>query len=329
VARGVLALLALPVLILAGFRIRTFFRETEQPHAPPHPGVFVRTPSGEFRYQERGGPGGLPVVFIGGTLAPSDTFVPLMDELCDERLRCLAVDLPPFGYSQRAPDGDYRRERQAERIVSFLRELHLQGTVLVGHSFGGGPTVETAMRYPQDVKTFALLAGALGLGAGPPSGAVRAVLAVPPVRTALAAATFANPRVIRMSLLKFIENDALVTDEVVERFTAQTRLEGTAYTLGRWAQTALFADESGSSSGKRSSYQQYEPAVLLVWGEKDVATPLAQAEELAKLLPHASLTVIPSVSHFPQIEAQSRVVAALRPFLLAQRAGGAAEPPVP
>ena len=251
-------------------------------------------------------------------MAPSDAFLPLMDALCDERLRCLALDLPPFGYSERPGDGVYSREQQAARIVSFIRALRLNEPVLVGHSFGAGPTVETAMRYPDDVRTFVLLAGALGLDAGSPPRMVRAVLAVPFLRTALSSATLANPWAIRKSLLAFTENDGMVTDDLVERFTAQTRLQGTAQAAGRWAQTALFANESESESGKRSSYRRYTRPVLLIWGDKDVATPLAQAEELRSLLPASTLTVIPGVNHFPHIEAQASVVAALRPFLVAE-----------
>src|SRR5262249_54853377 len=153
--------------------------------------------------------------------------------------------------------------------------LGLQGATLVGHSFGAGPTVETAMRYPEDLRGFALLAGALGLGATPSPKAVGFLLAVPPFRTALAAATFANPSVIRLSLRKFVANDSLVTDALVERFTAPTHVRGTAQATGRWAQTALFADESGSRSGQRTNYAGYKAPVLLIWGDKDVATPLA------------------------------------------------------
>jgi pimeloyl-ACP methyl ester carboxylesterase len=219
----------------------------------------------------------------------------------------------------------YSREQQAARIVSFVRVLHLKEPVLVGHSFGAGPTVETAMRYPADVRTFVLLAGALGLDAGSPPRTIRAVLAVPFLRTALSSGTLANPWAIRKSLRAFTENDAVVTEDLVERFAAQTRLEGTAQATGRWAQTALFANEGESESGKRSSYRRYTRPVLLIWGDKDVATPLGQAEDLKTLLPHSTLTVIPGVNHFPHIEAQARVVAALQPFLVAQAAAAEKE----
>jgi pimeloyl-ACP methyl ester carboxylesterase len=318
-ARITLGFCVLLALVLAGFRTRTRLRETEQRRAPPRTGSFVATPSGEFRYQERGAPTGAPVLFVGGTMAPSDTFLPLMEALCDDRLRCLAVDLPPFGYSERPQDGRYGREQQAARLVSFIRALRLEGPVIVGHSFGAGPTVETAMRYPDDVRTFALMSGALALSAGPPPWPVRAVLAVPFLRTAACSATLANPWAIRASLRAFTQDDAVLTDELVQRFTAMTRLEGTAQAVGRWAQTALFADESGSASGKRSSYRQYDRPVLLVWGDQDTATPLAQGEELESLLPNSTLTVISGVNHFPHVEAQARVVAALRPFLVTRR----------
>jgi pimeloyl-ACP methyl ester carboxylesterase len=164
------------------------------------------------------------------------------------------------------------------------------------------------------------MAGALGLGAGPTSPVVHALLSVPASRTAFASATLASPWAIRMSLRKFMERDELITDDLLERFTATTRLEGMSEATGRWAATALFADESASRSGQRSSYQQYQAPVLLVWGDRDVATPPQQAQELAALLPHCSLTMIPGANHFPHVEDQPRVVAALRPFLLAQQA---------
>jgi pimeloyl-ACP methyl ester carboxylesterase len=324
-AQAGLGLALLLALALTGFRISAALRETERRRpSPERPGAFVATPEGELRYLERGGAQGRPVVFIGGTMATSDTFVPLMDALCDERLRCVALDLPPFGYSERPPDGGYGRQRQAARIVALVRALGLRDVVLVGHSFGAGPTVETAMRYPDDVRTFALMAGALGLDAGPPSRAVRALFAVPPLRTALSSATFANPWAVRASLRSFIENDALVTDEVAQRFTNPARVQGTAAAVGEWARSAFFSDESASRSGQRASYRRYERPVLLVWGDKDTATPVGQAEVLKALLPRSRLDVIPSVGHFPHVEAQPRVVEVLRPFLLFVGGQGAA-----
>jgi pimeloyl-ACP methyl ester carboxylesterase len=316
-AQLALGLVALVALVLAGFLVRSLLVESESRTDPKRSGAFIRTPSGETRYQERGGAKGRPLVFIGGTMAPSDTFLPLMDELCDARLRCVAIDLPPSGYSERPSDGNYSRERQAARIADFVRGRGLRNVVLVGHSFGAGPTVEAAMRNPDDIRTFVLLAGALALGSGPPSIAVRSALAVGPLRTSLAAATLVNPWAIRLSLRSFIENDEPVIDEVVYRLVPQTRVEGTAAAAGRWAQTALFGDARESLSADPQSYRQYSRPVLLIWGDKDTATPLAQAEELAGLLPAATLRVIPGVGHFPHIEAQSQVVVALRSFLLA------------
>jgi pimeloyl-ACP methyl ester carboxylesterase len=316
VGQAVLGLMALVLLVLAGFRAAAWRRETEQRRVPERTGAFARTAEGEVRYQERGAPGGRPVLFIGGTMATADTFLPLMDALCDQRLRCVAMDLPPFGYSERAGDGAYRRERQAARIAALVRALGLRDVVLVGHSFGAGPAVETAMRYPEEVRAFALLAGALGLEAPPPSAPVRAAFALRPLRTALSSATFTNPWAVRASLRSFVVDDARVTDEVAARFSAQTRREGTAAAVGEWARSAFFSDESGSLSGQRSSYRRYDRPVLLVWGDQDRATPLAQAEALQALLPRGRLAVIPAVGHFPHLEAQAAVVAALRPFLL-------------
>ena len=41
---------------------------------------------------------------------------------------------------------------------------------------------------------------------------------------------------------------------------------------------------------------------LLVWGDKDTATPLADAQKMEKEIPNAGLAVIPGTGHFSFVE---------------------------
>ena len=41
---------------------------------------------------------------------------------------------------------------------------------------------------------------------------------------------------------------------------------------------------------------------LVIWGDLDTTTPLAQGRRLAEVIPGAELAVMPGVGHMPQIE---------------------------
>ncbi len=55
---------------------------------------------------------------------------------------------------------------------------------------------------------------------------------------------------------------------------------------------------------------------LLVVGENDAWSPVAQHEEMQNLLPDAQLEVIPEAGHFAPVEQPEAVIRVLRPFLL-------------
>jgi len=69
--------------------------------------------------------------------------------------RVVAVDLPPFGFTQAigpAPaELDYRRAAQAQRCCRSPCRVERTGRP-ARHSFGSGPALETAMREPARVR---------------------------------------------------------------------------------------------------------------------------------------------------------------------------------
>ena len=54
---------------------------------------------------------------------------------------------------------------------------------------------------------------------------------------------------------------------------------------------------------------------LLVWGEKDEATPLWMGEVMEKLMPHATLIVLDDDDHFAYFHQPQRFIAILEYFL--------------
>src|SRR5262245_12939391 len=141
VAYAAIAIAALAVLTLAYFRWQADQREVmETRDTAPRAGRHITAADVSMFVQEAGPADGQPVVFVHGTGAWSETWRESLTVLAGAGYRAIAIDLPPFGYSQRPGQPAYDKHTQGRRIVGALEALGIPGAILVGHSFGGGPT---------------------------------------------------------------------------------------------------------------------------------------------------------------------------------------------
>lgn len=111
----------------------------------------------EMAYMEAG-KGRTSLIFIHGmgSYAPAWN---KMIALLSGRFRCLALDLPNYGQSQK---GWYAFTMPffAECIEAFIQQLGLQRVVLVGHSMGGQIALTMALRKRVKIQQLVLLAPA-------------------------------------------------------------------------------------------------------------------------------------------------------------------------
>src|SRR6266576_7023369 len=78
---------------------------------------------------------GTPVVLLGGFIVPSSVWEGVGRRLA-RRHRVVAIDLPPFGYSERR--GPYTESAWVALLRAFDRRLRIVRPVIVGHSLGAG-----------------------------------------------------------------------------------------------------------------------------------------------------------------------------------------------
>ena len=326
VAALLIAVVLVLVLIVTvtGFRIAAGMREkASRTEEAPSTGRFVDAGDVELFVQELGPTSGAPVVFVHGTGAWGAIWRETMEALAVEGYRTIALDLPPFGYSERPRSPSYGAHPQGERILAVLDALGIRSATLVGHSFGARPTMEALFLAPGRVRSLVLVDAALGLGQGSGAGAsphwlVDAVLAARPVRDALVASTITNPLLSRRLLQLLIANDAAATDERIAVLQQPMILKGTTPALGSWL--AQFVAPARASMGtERERYRTLAMPVLVVWGSRDAVTPLAQGRDLAALVPGARLVVLEGVGHIPAIEDPRGFNRALLDFLAEQR----------
>lgn len=314
VLRGLLTLILLALATPFAFLAAAKWREGLPPGRAGMPGNYIRADGLDIHYESWGPEGGPVILLIHGTIAWSHTFAPIAERLAAKGYHVIAPDMPPFGYSTRPEDGDYSRQALARRIIAFSNALNLKRVTLVGHSFGGGGTVEAAMRNPELVTGLVLLDPALRLSAPNPAKPLGGLMEIPFLGDAVIASTFANPLLTGHGLRSFVQDARVATAELVALYGQPLDVDGTTAAIRNWYLTGLFGDERTALSAKREPYRFFNRPVLLIWGREDTVTPLEQGLELRDLFPRSRLAILPGVNHIPQIEDPDRTAELIADF---------------
>lgn len=318
--RLLLVVIALLVMTLAACRWQASARETQtRLEAAPASGRFVRAGDVDVFIQEQGDSGAPVVIFMHGMGAWSQIWRPAMAAVANAGFRAVAIDLPPFGYSERPAATAYGRQAQARRIIGVLDALGAPTAFLVGHSFGGGPTMEAVLLAPSRVAALVLADAAVGLDAPPGNSSVPGlILGTRVVRDALVSATVTNPRLTPRLLGQFVADPAAVTDERVRMLQAPLVLQGATSAFGDWLLDFSTSTERPLSQDAQS-YRALNLPALIIWGDRDTTTPLAQGERLKDVISGSELAIMPGVGHMPQIEDPPQFERLLVAFLQKQR----------
>jgi pimeloyl-ACP methyl ester carboxylesterase len=296
--RILIVVLVLAVGAIAAFRLSASLRETAmRSDLAPSTGHLVSTHSGSVFIQEKGPADGVAVVLFHGTAAWSELWRRSIDALASAGFHVIALDLPPFGFSDRP--GGYTRQQQAARVNDVLIALHAAPAIIVGHSFGAGAATELAMRYPERARALVLVDAALGLTAAPSDPP--ALLAPQWIREVLVSLTVTNPMATRTLLASLIAKKERALPEYVEILQRPLTQQGSTAAIADWLYYFTGSDRNAESAD-RGNYARLKLPVAMLWGDQDEVTPLAQARDLQTLLPQASLTLLPGLGHIPQIE---------------------------
>jgi pimeloyl-ACP methyl ester carboxylesterase len=303
---GILMLLLLVVCVLGVFRYQATQRENIAfDRAAPSTGRFVDAGDTRIFVQQLVDENNPAVLFVHGTGAWSGLWRTTLQRTANAGFHVIAIDLPPFGFSEKRANLNYSKAAQGQRIVRVLENLNVSRAILVGHSFGAGPTVEAAMLHPNRVAKLVIVDGALDIRKpgtiANHSALVHAALSAQPFRDAMIAAFVTNPAFTRKLMQMLVARRSAVSDEVVHILQAPMHVQGTTAAVGEWL-PALIDSHTSAASQTPSEYAKLTMPVVLLWGELDSVTPMSQATRLSQLLPQAKTTILKNVGHIPQVE---------------------------
>ena len=135
----------------------------EQPATKLYDGPFLAVGSTLVAYRQWGA-SGTPIILVGGFAEPTFVWDGVGRRLAGHRV--IAIDMPPFGYTQRA--GAYSLSSWVALVRGVVIRLGLHDPVIVGHSLGAAVAVGYALTYPNQVHAITLVDGDALAGSGRP-----------------------------------------------------------------------------------------------------------------------------------------------------------------
>lgn len=193
-------ILALVAITLTGLVWITWSTKRKVETAVPPRGQVIDISTGQLHYIDRGT--GPVVLMIHGLGAQAGNFdYALIDKLAD-RYRCIAIDRPGMGWSDRPDEAPANPRAQAGYVAEVIDALGLEKPLIVGHSLGGAIGVCLAMDHPEKIRGLALLAP-LTRGGDAPSPAFASLGIKSDLLRRIIGWTLATPMGMRNSALVF------------------------------------------------------------------------------------------------------------------------------
>jgi pimeloyl-ACP methyl ester carboxylesterase len=246
------------------------------------------------------GAGARSILFIHGHPFNRSMWQPQVDALRD-RYRLIVPDLRGYGDSPASPDAPVTQEQFATDLVEILDERNVPKAVVVGLSMGGQIAMEFGRRFPDRVDGLVL------------------------------AATFAEAETQegvadRFRIAERMEREgmAVIGCEILPRLIGKTSMAArpqlAAFVYGMICDTcpkSAAAAVRGRALRKdyRNTLRGFTFPSLVVIGDEDSYTSVAQGQAMQALIPQCALHVFPRVGHLPNLEQPLRFNASLDEFI--------------
>jgi pimeloyl-ACP methyl ester carboxylesterase len=260
-------------------------------------------------YYETGGEGS-PVVYVHGGFASLDTTLRDLtpynwDWEHDFARRFHFITYDRRGcYRSSSPESGYDLVTQAQDLAGLLDSLNLPAVHLIGSSAGGPIATVFAAQWPRRVRSLVLVGTALDLfPAGEPgSETVRQQLALLE-RVGAEAAFEQRPPEVEVTFAElWDQREAEARGALAEYLERQRQWREKAQQLPKARRVHYYATELQSMGAYieadiRAYAERVTVPTLVIHGTRDQLVLLAWAEELARAIPAAQLTVIEGGSH--------------------------------
>ena len=267
-------------------------------------GKFIQVRGMQIRYHQVGS--GPDILLIHGLPGSIEDWQPVIG-LLSSWYRVTAYDRPGNGFSS-DEHAEYSLAQNAEVALDLIEELHLVNPIVVGHSYGGGISLQMAEKRPQRIKAVVNIGGCAFVDEKPDP--IFYILRIPLLGRALIALI---PKSIGCGMIR---------DGILQAFEPNTKDLPADYIDSRcklWSQpkaTITMAREEVrlNSDIKKiiPSYKDIAIPFFLVHGKQDRLVPVEASRKLSKILPHAQLFLLEDTGHMVQFSRTRELIQVIR-----------------
>lgn len=208
-----------------------------------------------------------------------DTYATLIDAISNYRT-VYSMDMPGFGQSEE-PKANMNLDDYISLVIKFIEEQNLSNVDLIGHSNGGRIIIKM---MSQDLKfkvNKIVLIGSAGI--------VHEKSQAQKIRLGIVKA---GKKILELKPMKAIMPNV---EEKLKNKIGSEDYKNASPVMKETLVNLVNED-----------LQEYLPNIkvptLLIWGENDTATPIADAEIMEKKIPDSGLVRIPYCSHYVFLE---------------------------
>ena len=198
-----------------------------------------------------------------------------------EKYRFIQLDLPGFGGSDE-PKEPWDVAAFSDFFCDFLKELGIGRTTLIGHSYGGRMIIDLATResIPFEIDRIVLIDSA----------------GIMPQRSAKQKA-----KIRRYKMIKKIADMELIYKLFPELIDEWRSRQGSAdYRAASPMMRQCLVKAVNEDMTERLPGIKQD--TLLIWGDKDTATPISDAKKMDELIPNSGLCVLEGCGHYSFLE---------------------------
>jgi pimeloyl-ACP methyl ester carboxylesterase len=260
---------------------------------------------------------GEAIVLLHGLAGSSDTWRALIGPL-SRKYRVVAPDLLGHGNSTK-PRTDYSLGALSVLIRDVLNELGITRATFVGHSLGGGISMQFVYQHPEYVQRLVLINSG---GLGPDVGMLLRLASLPGAELVLpiiAAKRLLAPGERVWSLMRKAGIESPRGEEMWRHYRSLS--DGpTRQAFLRTVRGVIDHRGQAVSALNRLNTRMNFP-VMAIWGDRDGMIPVAHAYAAQQVRPDVRVEVLTDVGHFPHAERPAEVAELIDDFITADVIG--------
>lgn len=234
---------------------------------------------------------GSPIIVLHGWGANIDAVRPIIN-IVKKNYKVYSLDLPGFGKSMEPKEAVGSFE-YAEIVREFLKAMEIEKATFIGHSFGGKLSIILGAKYPELVDKLVLIDSA---GLIPKRGAQYYIKVY----------SFKILRFIYKNLFFWIKDEKRL-QKFYERFGSDDYRDSSGIMRKVLVKVV--------NENLKPLLKDINASTLLIWGDKDEATPLYMAKIMEKEIKDSGLVIFEGAGHFSYIDDYNKFVAVIKAFL--------------